>query len=484
MPATAEPWDDLARLSQEPLPARRLHAPARGPRPIRLLVAESDPELGRFLEESLDGEYDVRLTADGQEALAIMRNGDTDLVLVDGTHVGLDGLELVRQIRNDPDLCHLPVVLLAVTGGDVVPLDRVDGADDHVEDPLSVSKLRARLTSTLATAHERAADASWRRAILFALSDPLVIFDGDGVVIELNQAFTRLLGFTMEDGPFQPPYPWWPTEDEDAEALQTIVDLHTGALRQQEIESEVLFYTKDRRPMWVHSAGASIDLPLNGSTAHIRVFRDINRDKEAQERRAAAALISGDFSRAEDLETVITVAEHGFETLFDGGSTIQIDLGVRYRFSGGRDVAESDLTAEVAAGLAGARSADSVSYRPGILIVPETNTIDARAWVQFPRPRRISVEEMIAADLLAQAFGLAVDRVVERQRSADKQANLEVAMESHRTVGQAVGILVERHRLLPHQAFDRLRKASQNRNLKLRDVAAKVIETGVDPEDI
>ena len=81
-------------------------------------------------------------------------------------------------------------------------------------------------------------------------------------------------------------------------------------------------------------------------------------------------------------------------------------------------------------------------------------------------------------------FGLAIDRVVERQRSADKQANLEVAMESHRTVGQAVGILVERHRLLPSQAFDRLRKASQNRNLKLREVAVRVIETGADPEDI
>jgi AmiR/NasT family two-component response regulator len=90
---------------------------------------------------------------------------------------------------------------------------------------------------------------------------------------------------------------------------------------------------------------------------------------------------------------------------------------------------------------------------------------------------------MIAADLLAQAFGLAVDRVIERQRSADKQANLEAAINSHRLVGQAVGILVERHRILPSQAFDRLKQASQNRNLKLHDVASRVIETGAEPED-
>ncbi len=483
MPATAGPWDDLARMGQEPPPAPRLRPTLRGLRPIRLLLVESDPELGSFLVESLDDEYDVRLTADGREALRIMRDGDTDLVLVEGAKPGLDGLELVRQIRRDPELRHLPVVLLSASGVDVAALGH-QGADDYVTEAREVGELRARLTSSLATAHERAADASWRRALLFALSDPLVIFDGDGMVLEINQAFTRLFGYTMEDGPYVPPYPWWPTQDEDPEALQTILDLHTGALRHHEIEAEALFYTKDRRRIWVHSVGASVDLPLNGSSAHIRVLRDINGDKKAQERRAAAALISGEFSGAEDLETVLSVAEHGFEALFDGGSTIQIDLGERYRFSAGRNLAESDLTSEVAAGLAGSRNADSLSYRPGILIVPETSTVGARAWVQFPRPRRISVEEMIAADLLAQAFGLAVDRVVERQRSADKQANLEAAVESHRTVGQAVGILVERHRLLPSQAFERLRQASQNRNMKLREVAVRVIETGAEPEDL
>ncbi|HSN12733.1 MAG TPA: ANTAR domain-containing protein [Propionibacteriaceae bacterium] len=483
MPGAGKERDEMAR-ADVPDDALAARSELFRPPTIRLLVAESDPELGQFLLEALDGEYDVRLTGDGEEALSVMREGEADLVLVEGAHPGIDGLELVRQIRRDPDLRHLPVVLLTVSAAEAAESGFEAGADDYVEEPRAVGDLRARLTSNLARARERSADASWRRAVLFALADPLVIFDGEGLVLELNQAFTRLFGYTLEDGPLRPPYPWWPTQEEDAEALQTILDLHTGALRNHEIEAEVLFYTRDRRPIWIHSAGASVDLPLIGSSAHIRILRDITRDKQAQERRAAAAAISAEFTRAEDLETLLSVAEHGFEALFDGGSTIQIDLGGRYLFSAGRDVVEADLMAEVAAGLAGAPSADSVSYRPGILLVPQTSTIGARAWVQFQRPRRISVEEMIAADLLAQAFGLAVDRVVERQRSADKQANLEVAMESHRIVGQAVGILVERHRLLPNQAFDRLKRASQNRNLKLRDVAVRIIETGTDPEEI
>lgn len=330
---------------------------------------------------------------------------------------------------------------------------------------------------------ERSTDAGWRRAVMHALRDPLIILDGDGAVIEFNQAFTDLFGFELSDGPYKPPFPWWPTEEEDPEALAVLQNLHGEGLSRKDFDSEVLLYTQDRRQIWVHTTGASVELPYSGLTAKIRVLRDITRDKQAQERRSAAARVSADFAGTDDLATLLAVAEHGFELLFDGGSTIQIDLDARYLFAAGKTLSVDDLHPEVAAGLAGSPSPDTLTYRRGILLVPQTSTIGARAWVQFPRPRRISLDEMIAADLLAQAFGLAVDREIERQRSADKQANLEAAIQSHRTVGQAVGILVERHRLTPTRAFDRLKQASQNRNLKLHDVATRVIETGAEPEN-
>ena len=348
----------------------------------------------------------------------------------------------------------------------------VDGQVDHVAKDDDMKVL------------EQSTDAGWRRAVMHALRDPLVILDGNGAVIEFNQAFTDMFGYELSDGPYSPPFPWWPREDEDPEALDAIQALHDQGLRRGDFDSEIVLYTKDRRQVWVQTTGASVELPFSGESARIRVLRDITRDKQAQERRAAAARISAEFGDADDLAALLAVAEHGFEMLFDGGSTIQIDLDDRYLFSAGRDLAIADLHADVAAGLSGAPSADTISYRRGILLVPQTSTTGARAWVQFPRPRRISLEELIAADLLAQAFGLAVDRVIERQQSADRQANLEVAIKSHRLVGEAVGILVERHRILPVQAFDRLKQASQNRNLKLHDVAQRVIETGVEPEEV
>ena len=49
-------------------------------------------------------------------------------------------------------------------------------------------------------------------------------------------------------------------------------------------------------------------------------------------------------------------------------------------------------------------------------------------------------------------------------------------------VGQAQGILMERERITADQAFDVLRRASQYMNIKLREVAETLVETGESPE--
>lgn len=58
---------------------------------------------------------------------------------------------------------------------------------------------------------------------------------------------------------------------------------------------------------------------------------------------------------------------------------------------------------------------------------------------------------------------------------------LKMAMATQTVIGQAQGILMERHKLTAGQAFDRLRTASMNLNRKLRDVAKDLSETGDEP---
>ena len=58
-------------------------------------------------------------------------------------------------------------------------------------------------------------------------------------------------------------------------------------------------------------------------------------------------------------------------------------------------------------------------------------------------------------------------------------AHLEQAVVSNRRIGVAVGIVMERHRVTAEDAFDVLVRLSMERNEKLRDVADRIIETGV-----
>jgi AmiR/NasT family two-component response regulator len=75
-------------------------------------------------------------------------------------------------------------------------------------------------------------------------------------------------------------------------------------------------------------------------------------------------------------------------------------------------------------------------------------------------------------------------RVVQ-ERSALEQlgCQLHEALSSRDVIGQAKGILMERLHLTPEDAFDVLRRASQRLNLKLREIAQKLAETGEFTDD-
>lgn len=469
-------------LSELERPAERA-AGADDGRP-RLLIVEDDGQMAGFLADSLADSYEVEIAGNGEAGLAAVRANRPDIVLSDVAMPGMDGVELVRRIRTDPALRELPVLLLSARTDEQASGSGLSGgADDYIGKPFRITDVRDRLAAHLSRARERNLDADWRRAALTAIQEGVVVFDSDGLAIEMNQAFTDLIGYSMDDGPLRPPYPWWPTEEEDPEAL---AEIHNAFSRPGEgilASGEFRFRRRDRRPLWVWTAAGRIQHQRSGLTAAVRTVRGIDRERAARERRLAAAQVSADFSSAEDLDTLLGVAEHGFSLLFDGGSTVQVQLNGRHLLiSGGLQVTAENLPEQVRTGLAGEPSADATSLRPGILLVPRSAATDCRAWIQFPAPRRIGPDEMIVADLLAQAFALAVDRVVAAETAANRETNLEQAVESQRLVGQAVGILIERHRVLPNEAFQMLRSASQNRNLKLREVARRVIESGLEPD--
>jgi len=150
----------MARGAEEPVAAPAetsiADSPADGQRPLRILVAE-DNEFNRELLGHLLGHrgHSVAMASDGREALSILGREAFDLMLVDIHMPELDGLELVRLVREQEHrtgrLAHLPVIALTATAR---PGDRdlclEAGMDDYLTKPLRAAKLWAAIGQVMA----------------------------------------------------------------------------------------------------------------------------------------------------------------------------------------------------------------------------------------------------------------------------------------------------------------------------------------------
>ena len=363
--------------------------------------------------------------------------------------------------------------------------------DGHPLSRMSPEELRTQGTEFLgagwSAATVAAADVlSLLQVVADTVSDGVVILDPGDRVIGFNQAFADMTGYSVDEAPFEPPFPWWPTEAEDADAHRllagTLRDTGSGG----ELDRDLVIFRRDRRPLVVQSRGAGVVAQDETVVARVRIVRDLTKDRSSLEHRSDAARAAMDFATAEDLETLLDAAETSLSRLFDGAAVISVRSGSeQVVYTGGVFRHTRELAEPLRAALNGRTSPDTVSRRPGILLLPGLpGEWRAKAWVRFPRPRRIGPDELIVADLLAQALSNAVQRLADAERAAGREAQLKEAVASHRVVGQAVGILVERHRLLPDEAFTRLRKASQDKNLRVRDLAERILRTGEDPEQV
>ena len=121
---------------------------AAGPPKIRALIIEDAPDMRlvatRLLEQ--DG-FEVAAASDGEQGLAVAHEQQPDLILLDLTLPGLDGLEVCRRLREISD-----AYIVIVTGRE----DEVDkvggltaGADDYVTKPYSPRELHARIQAML-----------------------------------------------------------------------------------------------------------------------------------------------------------------------------------------------------------------------------------------------------------------------------------------------------------------------------------------------
>jgi PAS domain S-box-containing protein len=132
----------------------------------RVLVADDNVDMRDYVARLLRQYWDVEAVADGAAALEAIRRSPPDLVLTDVMMPRLDGIGLLRAIREDADLRALPVILLSARAGEESRVEGLEvGADDYLVKPFSARELLARVNAHLEMARvRREASADRERA--------------------------------------------------------------------------------------------------------------------------------------------------------------------------------------------------------------------------------------------------------------------------------------------------------------------------------
>ena len=120
---------------------------------MRILIAEDDEALARFVRQGLEGEqYQVDVFTDGEQARAAAIDAEYDLVVLDLNLPKLDGVAILRHLRSKKPT--LPVLILTQRTRVEDRVQCLDGgADDYLPKPFSFSELSARIRALLRRSH-------------------------------------------------------------------------------------------------------------------------------------------------------------------------------------------------------------------------------------------------------------------------------------------------------------------------------------------
>jgi len=118
---------------------------------MRLLLVEDHAELAEWVAKALrQAGYAVDVVNRGDHADHALYAQPYDLAILDLSLPGMDGLEVLRRLRQRPQGAHLPVIVLTARGATE---DRVKGlnlgADDYLAKPFELSELEARIKALL-----------------------------------------------------------------------------------------------------------------------------------------------------------------------------------------------------------------------------------------------------------------------------------------------------------------------------------------------
>ena len=164
-----------------------------------VLIVEDNAEMRAFLTNILSDEYKVLAAENGEQGLKMAREELPDMILTDVMMPVMDGLDMIRHLKEDADICHIPIIVLSAKSSlddRIAALD--EGIDDYITKPFSANYLKARIVQ-LFRQRKRL-----QEAFLSRLSDrkeeaPMQFGPAQPKVMDMDQAFMQKVMSFMEE---------------------------------------------------------------------------------------------------------------------------------------------------------------------------------------------------------------------------------------------------------------------------------------------
>ncbi|MFI7422509.1 SpoIIE family protein phosphatase [Nonomuraea sp. NPDC049684] len=405
--------------------------PSGGP-PARVLIADDNRDMREYLVRLLKGAgYHVTAVGDGLQALDAVHADEPDLVVSDVMMPRLDGLALVAALRADPRTAGVPVLLLSARAGQEASIEGLAaGADDYLVKPFSAAELLARARANVELARLRNHHTRWRNAMIDSLQEAFFVTDEDGAVIEINSAFTDILGYGPDGLPYRPRHPWWPDEERDPQAHGLVAEAF-GRLVGVGRGSAVLPVThRDGHQVWVAVTFNSVTDPATGRRRVVGTLRDVTAEHYLVQRESALAALGLRVSQAGSLNDALAGGLDALQEVWHARQVAAVvwdedgSRGPVTAPSGSSGLAWQDLPEQVRDRLTGLReqpplrAVASEAHGAGITLEHPKGLL--AVWIDLGQNRPFTHEDQTLLALLAGHLGQALHRVhqLDQQREA------------------------------------------------------------------